>query len=125
MSIPVSAPTAYHGVVTTATGITGLFQSAACAQSAQEVAALDGSGNTKNFEVFDFKNDVTMDVTYPTGAPTAALGDVITVDGYKSTIHNGAYILMGMTETQSNVDFTKYNFTMRRFQQNSIPAVSV
>ena len=126
MSIPVSAPTAYHGIVVSATGITGLYQTASAAQTCGlEVAALDNMGNTKVFEVCDFKSDVTLDVTYPTGTPSAILGDVVTVAGFKDTDLNGDYIVLSKTESASNVDFVKYNVTMRRFLQNAIPTKSV
>lgn len=125
MSIPVSSPTAMHGCLVTASNIVGLYQTVAATVSSQEVSANDNMGNCINFEIFDFKSDVSIDVTLPSQTPTIMVGNIVTLSGFKTTDLDGAYICVGMGETSSNVDFVKQNISVRRFLQNSIPAVSV
>lgn len=125
MSVPISAPTAYHGIKATVSGIAGLVQSVSFPQSAAEAIALDSNGNTANYEVFDFKIDMSIQSTFPTGTITTKIGDIITVTGAKVDENNGAYIVKSITEDESNTDFVKLTIGAMRFLQNAVPAASV
>lgn len=121
MSYPVSTPTSYHGVFVTASGLTGLVQSATANVTSNEATAKDEKGNTMYAEWFDFVAEASMELIVK-DATGVQCGDTITYSGFKDSGLDGTYVLTNVTETQSNTDFVKYSVTGKRYLVNAIPS---
>lgn len=127
MTYPASAPTAFHGVFVTATGLTGLVQSATANITSTEALAKDNQGNTMFAEYFDFVSEATLELIIGTsqdGGAAIQVGSKITYSGFIDSNLDGTYILTNATETQSNTEFVKYSVTGKRFLVHGIPSAS-